>query len=335
MRYLADREETVKQRNIGQIVLALVLLGGLASERVALGESVGDIAAQRERVNGGTVGIVGGDRTSTDLHLAADLAEAFDDGYDLRVLATLGKGSVRNVEDLLLLRGIDVAIVQSNVLAFYKENRVIPNIDDRIRYIAKLFNEEMHVLARSDYRTIDDLRGARVNFGSLDSGTFMTANMVFEQLEIEVELTSYPSSIALQKLRNGEIDAMVRVAGKPLDLFLEIGPDEPMHLLAVPIDRIEGDFLAGQLTAETYPNLIEPGATVETVAVGEVMAAYNWPEGHPREKKVRRFVDRFFSDFDRLLEPPFHPKWQDTDLTEKLPGWQRLPSADQVLRARE
>ncbi len=334
---MTDREKTVVQRHVGQIVLALVLLGGMAGERMALGESVvvGDIIAQRERVNSGTVGIIGGDRTSTDLHLAADLADAFDDGYDIRVMATLGKGSVRNVEDLLLLRGIDVAIVQSNVLAFYKANRVIPNIDDRIRYIAKLFNEEMHVLAKSSYRTIDDLQGARVNFGSVDSGTFMTANMIFDQLEIEVDVASYPSSIALQKLRDGEIDAMVRVAGKPLNLFLEIGPDEPIHLLAVPLDRIEGDFLAGELTAETYPGLIEPDAPVETVAVGEVMAAYNWPEGHAREKKVRQFVNRFFGDFDQLLEPPFHPKWQDTDLTEELPGWQRLPSADQALLTRE
>ena len=55
-----------------------------------------DVAAQRELVNAGVVGIVSGGVTGTYVRIAADLADALDDGYELRILPIIGKGSVRN-----------------------------------------------------------------------------------------------------------------------------------------------------------------------------------------------------------------------------------------------
>lgn len=313
-----------------------MLLTLIASVIMAGPPSAADDTSQvRNLVNAGTVGIIGGDRTSTDLRLATDLSDAFDDGYKLRVVATVGKGSLRNIEDLLFLKGIDIAICQSDVLEFYKRNQAIPNIEDRLRYIAKLFNEEFHILAREEIRSVEELRGRRVNLGSPYSGTFMTANIVFDDLGIEVDPTGYSTTVALQKLRDGEIDAMVRMAGKPLGLFTEIDPDEPFHFLPVSSDRIRGDYLPGQLTSEDYPNLIAPGEVIDAVAVGEIMAAYNWPAGHPRGAKVETFVREFFTNFDRLLDPAFHPKWDKVDLTVELPGWQRLPAAEAMLTQRQ
>ena len=64
--------------------------------------------AQRNLVNSGTVAIISGGIRGTYVRIAADLADAMDDQYDVRVLPVIGKGSVRNIEDLLYLRGIDV-----------------------------------------------------------------------------------------------------------------------------------------------------------------------------------------------------------------------------------
>ena len=58
-----------------------------------------DIDAQRDLVNGGVVGLVSGGVTGTYVRIAADLADALDDGYQMRVLPIIGKGSVRNIED--------------------------------------------------------------------------------------------------------------------------------------------------------------------------------------------------------------------------------------------
>ena len=297
----------------------------------ATSASAADLDAQRELVNAGTVGIMSGAIGGTDLQIAADLANALDDGYDLRILAIIGKGSVRDIEDLMLLRGIDIAIVQSDVLDFYQRNDLIPGIEDKIRYIAKLYDEEVHVLSKSEIRTIDDLQGRRVNFGPEDGGTYMTSNIVFDNLELDVEITSHPHQVALQKLREGAIDAMVMIEGKPVDLFEQIGPDEPFHFLAIPPDRVQGAYLPVELSADDYPGLITPGAPIEAVGVGEVLAAYDWPPDHPRAVKLARFVDRLFGQFDQLLAPPFHPKWRDVDLAAPLPGWQRLSSAEQAV----
>jgi TRAP-type uncharacterized transport system substrate-binding protein len=360
-------------RSLSAALPALSICGaGLSSARAA------DIAAQRDLVNGGVVGLISGGVTGTYVRIAADLADALDDGYELRILPFIGKGSVRNIEDLLLLRGVDVAIVQSDVLDFHKRAGLVPNIDQKIRYITQLYNEEAHVLARSENRTsqsragkfllkrksrrdrqaaklgeirdglrrrmhwplpeqrvwvravVDDLAGKRVNFGIEGSSTFMTAGIVFDDLGMDVNITSHPEPIALEKLRAGEIDALVFVGGKPLKLIQDVGRQDGVHLLAIPPGRIKAAYVPSELTADVYPNLIEAGNPVQTVAVAAVLAAYNWPDDHPRRRKLNRFIERFFANFDRLLEPPFHPKWREVDLRAPVPGWQRIAPAENV-----
>jgi uncharacterized protein len=283
-----------------------------------------DAMTQRDLVNGGTVGLVSGGVTGTYVRIAADLANALDDGYELRILPIIGKGSVRNIEDLLLLKGVDVAIVQSDVLDFYKRAQLVSNIEGKVRYISKLYNEEVHVLARAEFATIDDLNGKRVNFGTEGSGTFMTAGIIFDDLGLDVEVTSYPEPIALEKLRTGDLDALVFVGGKPVEFVANIGRQDQLRLLAIPPERIKAAYLPSTLTADAYPSLIDAGGSVQTVAVAAVLAAYNWPAGHPRRQKLDRFIERFFANFDSLLEPPFHPKWREIDLAAPVPGWQRI-----------
>lgn len=301
-------------------VLAACLPGTLAAQQT-------DLLQQRDLVNQATVGIISGGVTGTYVRIAADLADAFDQGYDLRVLPVIGKGSVRNIEDLLLLRGIDIAIVQSDVLDFYKRADLYPGIEQKIAYIAKLYNEEVHLLARAEFASVDELRGQRVNFGAEGSGTFMTAGIIFDELAIEVEATTLPEPEALTALRAGEIAALVFVGGQPLTLLTQIEANSGLRLLPIPAERVHAAYVPAVLSADSYPRLLAPGESVPTLAVGAVMAAYNWPAEHPRNAKVRRFVDHLFADLDRLKHAPYHPKWQQVDLAAPVPGWQRLAAA--------
>src|SRR5690606_12978902 len=253
-----------------------------------------DSDAARHRATGGVFGLISGGVTATYGRIAADLADALDEGYEMRILPIIGKGSVRNIEDLLLLRGIDVAIVQSDVLDFYKRAELVPDIESKIHYVTRLYDEEVHVLARAEIATVDDLAGKRVNFGTEGSGTFMTAGIVFEDLGLEVDIQSHPEPIALERLRAGDIDALVFVGGKPLKLIEEVGRDDGLHLLAITPERIKAAYVPSELTADVYPNLIEPGDTVQTVAVSAVLAAYNWAPDHPRRRKLTRFIERFY-----------------------------------------
>ena len=78
----------------------------------------------------------------------------------------IGKGSAQNITDILYLRGVDVGIVQSDVLTYVRDNGIYPDIDYRIAYLAKLYNEEVHVLARKDITSLKELAGRKVNFAN-------------------------------------------------------------------------------------------------------------------------------------------------------------------------
>jgi TRAP transporter TAXI family solute receptor len=287
----------------------------------------------REQVNKGTVGIISGGIDGTYIRIATDLASVLDNGDDLRVLPIMGKGSVQNIDDVLYLKGIDVGIVQSDVFAFVKRENKHPTIDQRIHYITKLYNEEFHLFARKSIETADALAGKKVNFGVQGSGTYMTAEIVFETLGIDVVPVSYDQGLALEKVKTGEIAATVYVAGKPTQLFKNVDAASDGHFLAVPLtDKILQTYLPSRLTNGDYPQLIPPEKEVKTIAVGAVMAVYNWRPGHPRYRKVANFVDAFFSRFGEFQKPPRHSKWQEVSLTAVVPGWNRFGPAEAWLR---
>ena len=280
-----------------------------------------DLSEQRELVNQGTVAVVGGSITGTYSKLVWDMATLFDDGYDLRVLPILGKGSFKAVEDLLLLRGIDAALVQSDVMDFITSHEIYPNIENLISYITVLFNEEVHLVAGQGINTIEDLQGKKVNFGPPTSGNFLTASIIFDRNNIDVEAMDFPHEEGLKQLREGKIDALVRVSGAPTRFLEEISWQDGLHI--VPIEPIKGSYLQAKVSSEQYPGLIPQGETVPTIAVAAVMAAYNWPDNHPRRKKVQRLVDQLSGRLSELQSDPFHNKWQQVSMEKSLPGWQR------------
>src|SRR5262249_26781504 len=52
-----------------------------------------------------------------------------------------------------------------------------------------------------------------------------------------------------------------------------------------------------------------------------------------RYRRVERFIQYYFERFDRLKQPPFHPKWQEINLAARVPGWNRYPAAEEALAA--
>jgi len=291
-----------------------------------------DYEAMVERVNAGTVRIISGGIGGTYIRIATDLASVLDDGENLRVLPIVGKGSVQNITDLLYLKGIDIAIVQSDVLSFIRRRNIHPNVDQRIAYITKLYNEEFHIVGASNIETIQDLAGKKVNFGVEGSGTAMTAATVFDSLGIEVQPVYHDQALAIEKIKSGEIAATSYVAGKPAVAVAELQRDAGLRLVTVDYaPELREAYLPAMFTNEDYPNLVAEGEPVDTIAVGAVMAVYNWNPGGERYQKTERFVKAFFTNFETFLQPPRHPKWQEVNLAAELPGWRRFPAAQEWL----
>lgn len=327
------RRPSIRWRAVLACVFAMVSISAATAQTVpsSLKEG-GPESTLKTSKNMWTVGIAAGLLEGTNMRLADELAKVLDDGDNLRILPIVSYGAASNLDDLLYLRGVDVAITQADVFEYFRTERKTPNLEDRIAYILRLPVSEMHVLARTDIKTLEDLRGKRVNFGPAGSGSSLTGTIVFQRLGIKVEQTLIDNQSALQKLKNGEVDALVRVVGKPVDFFVKIPPGSGLHLVPIPFAKSLSDYYAlGEFSAKDYPGLIASNDSVETIAVPAVLAAFNWQSGNDRHRRVKRFVEALFTKWDKLQAPQFHPKWRDINLAATVPGWKRLDIAEQQL----
>jgi uncharacterized protein len=309
----------------------LAFMGSVAAQGndQASGQAPSLREVYRAKLNENLVTIVAGSPSGTDLNIAYDIAEVLDDGDNLRVLPMVGKGGAQNVRDVLFLKGVDMGITQANILKYFnRTGELAPNLDQRIAYVAKLFNEEIHIIARSDITKIEQLEGRVVNFGEAGSGSELTARLLFEALGLQVQEVNMGEADAIEDLKAGKIAATVVMAGKPAPALAGLNGAEGLRLVPVPYVRaLENDYYPASLTHDDYPNLISEGETIDTVSVCAVLVTFNWNEGNPRYKKVARFVDAFFTNFDKFLQAPRHPKWREVNFAATLEGWQRSPAA--------
>jgi TRAP-type uncharacterized transport system substrate-binding protein len=281
-----------------------------------------------------TVGIAGGLLEGTNIRFAAEMAKVLDDRPNLRVLPMVTYGALGNVEDLLYLKGVDVTITSADVLDEYIRNGTIANIKNRIRYICSFYINEVHVYVRPEIKTLEDLAGKKVSFNTVGSAANLTGGILFDRLHINAEKVFINNSVALEKMRTGEIAGVVHVTGKPTDLFTKFKPEPGFHFLTVPLTKNLLDYyVPTKLTSTDYPNLIPAGESVETIGVPQVLAVYNWAPNTDRYRRVARFVEYFFNRFDQFQKPPFHPKWKEINLASSLPGWTRFQAAEELLAA--
>jgi TRAP transporter TAXI family solute receptor len=290
-------------------------------------------AATKAKANANTVTVMSGTIGGTYVQFGADLASVLDDGDNLRVLSIVGRGSVQGLADILYLKGVDIGIVRSDTLDYLERKGYAKNIKKQLAYITKLYNEEMHVVARKSIHSLADLNGKTVSVDLPNGGTFITAMTAFERLGIDAHFVFIEQRLAFEKLRKGEIDAMVAVQGRPSKFVTQIN-DPDLHL--VPVEyapALQNDYLPAQLVSSDYPGLIAAGEQVDTIAVPAILAVYNWEPGSERYRRVQLFTEQLFSHISDLQKAPFHPKWQEVVLTSSLPGWTRFPAAQQWLVA--
>ena len=287
----------------------------------------------KNRKNNWTVGVAGGILSGTYMTFAAELADVLDDGDNLRVLPIATYGAASNLEDLLYLRGVDVAVTQSDVFEYFQQHRKVGGLEHRIHYIIRLPVSEIHILARRNIRSLEDLRGKKVNFGPAGSASSLTGTIVFQRAGVQVEQTLYDNPRALQMLRKGEIAALIRVIGAPIDFFAKLPADADLHMVPIPFSKTFSDYYSvGEFTKAQYPTLIAEGDTVSTIGVPAVLAVYNWSQKSDRYRRVQRLVERMFTHWEKFQAPPRHPKWRDVNLAATVPGWTRWPPAEEMLR---
>src|SRR5215468_11277604 len=300
-----------------------------ATSATAAGEQ-----AKVAEVNNWTVGVAGGFFEGTFIRFAVELGKALDDGDKLRVLPLVSYGGNENINDLLYLKGIDIAITYTDTFELYKKSGRVRDIEQRINYISELLMGELYVYARPEIKTLKDLEGKKVSLGTKGGSATTTGPIVFERLGIRPELVYVNNTVAVEKMRTGEIAAIVSTGGKPNDLFVKLKPEPGFHFLSIEFGKQFEDFyLPCPLTHDDYPHLIADGETIDTLCMSAVLAVYNFPKGSDQARRVERFIQYYFERFERLKQPSFHPKWKEVNLRANVPGWSRYWLATEKLAA--
>jgi hypothetical protein len=204
------------------------------------------------------------------------------------------------------------AIVRKDTLSYLDRKDFAKDIRNQFVYVAKMFNEEMHVLAPRTITSMRDLDGKTVVVDLPDSSTFVTAINVFDRLGIRPHLIYQEPRLAVDMLRKGEVDAIVGDRGQAV-------------AVAEPDQRPQFASGAGRHTPSRcrrnicHPSLaprITPGwwrrvGFVETIAAEAVLASYNWAPNSDRYRRLSLLVDTMFDKVAQLQRPPFHPKWKE------------------------
>jgi TRAP-type uncharacterized transport system substrate-binding protein len=277
--------------------------------------------------------ILGGRPGTTYFSMAHDMAAALNGSNGLRLILMDAPGGLESLRDLLLLRGIDLALVPAIVLNFADATAAFgPGLPERLTYVTTLYGEEVHVLAGAGIASIKDLGGRKVAVPADDGNAEFAARDLLQRLPSEAEVVKVAAADAIDDVRSGALAALVLVGGKPLRFVTALPKDGSIHLLPLPsMQGLEDSYSPSSFRAEDYPALIPAGQTIDTLSVGALLVANKTAPSDESSRRIARFVPAFFGSLSELSGPRWHPKWGEVNLAANLAKWPRLPAAKEWL----
>jgi hypothetical protein len=270
---------------------------------------------------GADLGIITGGEKGTYYQFGLNL-QALVKPRDIALSVYPSRGSIENVYAVYQKPGVQLGIVQSDVLAFVarvQTDPVLQRIAKKTKMVFPLYNEEIHVLARPGIENFDDLAGKRVAIGREGSGTYLTARLLFTVGEVAPrEMVSIDTDEALSELKAGRVDAMFYVAGYPVKLFTEaVTEGDKLALVQITNKSITEFYPTAEIPAGTYP---WQSTVAQTVAVKAVLISYDFQR---RDCDTVGQLAKAVSDNMGWLAKNGHPKWKSVDLNYALKGWEQ------------
>ncbi len=295
-------------------LLAVVLSTGARSEDL-----------RSLKLNQSTVGLLASQPSLSENIL--EMASAIDHTEGLRVLPMLGRGSLQSINDLLFLRGVDVALLSSDSLAFVKKHDLYKDETGKLAYLAKLATLNVVIVARKDIAGVNSLEGMRIATGPANSDEFVAAELVFDALGTKYERVPTTGKNSLAALLDGRIDAAVFVGAPSYRLLNSVKANSGLHIIPLPIpEALTETYSPAILESAEFPNLIAEGTAVETVAAALILAVFDWPDRTERFYKLKKFNKALLSTYlaTRTAE-------QGTNFSAAVPGWKQYLTAKDLM----
>lgn len=300
---------------------------GLAVRLFALamaGSSMPGYALAQEHDRSIMASMEGGSQTM----IARDIAELGNKcGLPLNVVDS--HGSLENFFGVRNRHNTQFGIVDSDILnylsAYRGTNSDVLQAMQGMRIMLPLYDAEVHVVARAGINSLQDLQGKRLGVGQKDGTAYLTSQLILDILRIKVtERVSGSADEMIELLRQGEIDAVLKVGNAPMPMFSDGRVDDSFHLVPVVDNVLHASYKPVTMPAGTYPFQRTP---VETVAVKTLLMTYEY--GSEKNayyknscKAVADFTSLIVGNLDELRRSGHHPKWKTINLTEIPKGWE-------------
>jgi TRAP transporter TAXI family solute receptor len=257
-------------------------------------------------------------------------------------VAQTSNGSVANVAGLQNGE-IEMGLVQADVADWAFNAREIftgRGRHDRLRFVAHLYSEAMHVVVRREARitAVGNLRGRTVAMDEPGSGTLVhVRNLLgaYRLSEADLRPVYIKPDLALPRLLTGQLDAFFIVAGWPTKAVSEALASGQASLVGVDADAAtrlvrQNPFLSyGQIPAGAYPG--------QATAVGSLMVgAQLVVRADLPDERVQAVLEALWSQRGQSLLGNGHPRGADVRFTDALIG-RSLPlhaGAERFYRAR-
>lgn len=138
---------------------------------------------------------------------------------------------------------------------------------------AKLFTEQMHIVANGSIKTVADLKDKVVSFGPEKGPAPDAVRKTFSTLNIKVKETPLDLDNALDGLATGDIDAVVVMAPQPVAKLKSLSTPG-LHFVAWSDESALPQGVSGtSIDGELYPNLAKAGEKIRAVGVQAVLQA--------------------------------------------------------------
>jgi len=311
--------------------LALLMCATVSTVAQAHSEISIPTRAEAQRVNDNKVGVV---FTHEELfhQLVHNMESELEHDTGLRIVPIMGKNHVQSVYDLLYLKGVDLALVRADAIEYVSRKGDYPIIKSLVHSVAKVSEEKIVIIAHKDYNTMRDLEGQVVGFGLPGSGEYVTSTIAFDVLGVVPDYIEVDNATAIEKLKSGELAAMVYLLREPdavqlgNDLeaanaikTLELGDD--LHIMAIDeSEELSEIYTPTSLTSADLSSVIDEGQSIPTYSVDAILAVYRWQQPSVRFDQTQRFVNALVDSIDGLQDDRYQPAWKRLNLEQPTPN---------------
>lgn len=278
------------------------------------------------------VGMVTGSETGTYFQFGKDIANLCKN-YGLDIQVKKSEGSLDNIERMESRENAAFGIVQSDVLGVLYLQK--PEVAKKLRMIYPLYNEEVHILARKEITSFEDLDGKTIASGTRGSGNWLTLACLLQKMRVKParQITDLKPLDALVAVLEGKVDAMIYVAGKPVKLFSKMDQlyKEPkfkplidnVHFIAMnDPEMLKEYYVSSTLNPTDYDWMREK---TPTIAVKALLVSFDFSGSQNAyyQERCRQLKSLSAAIRDNLysLKKNGHEKWQDVNLETEIGRW--------------